>query len=272
MGGSGHWEACAVVVDLAAGHHTPQTPSTRQITSPLPPTPHKAPDQTTQASFHSSPYTGWQPLRRSTLDPKSSEDSSAPRRQLDGGVPPAADGRGGGQTHPWQRACPRRPCCGAVLVVARPDGVGPQERPAGIQRSGVVAVVDPASSQATGVGRRCPAGGAHPSGVGVRGPAVWCLVTLGSSSRASGGRPSAVHPSSVQPSTVQPCGVQPSGVGPVGPDASVSSTSGGGVGIRSRRPGRGPRCPSRVGPWEVGGRWRTGPPGWVGAAAAALAR
>jgi hypothetical protein len=27
-----------------------------------------------------SPYTGWQPLRRSTLDPKSSEESSAPRR------------------------------------------------------------------------------------------------------------------------------------------------------------------------------------------------
>jgi hypothetical protein len=32
--------------------------------------------------------------------PTFSEDSSAPRRQLDGGGPPAADGRGGGQTHP----------------------------------------------------------------------------------------------------------------------------------------------------------------------------
>jgi hypothetical protein len=39
---------------------------------------------------------------------------------------------------------------------------------------------------------------------------------------------------------------------------------------RSRRPGRGRRCPSRVGQGEVGGG--PGPPGWVGAAAAALAR
>jgi hypothetical protein len=78
------------------------------------------------------------------------EESSAPRRQLDGGVVlPAADGRGGGQTRRWQRGCPRSPCCGAVLVVARPDGVCPEERSAGSESSSVVAVVDPASSHAT---------------------------------------------------------------------------------------------------------------------------
>jgi hypothetical protein len=47
---------------------------------------------------------------RATLHPSFSEDSSAPRRQLDGGVAPAADGHGGGRAHPGS------PCCCAVLV------------------------------------------------------------------------------------------------------------------------------------------------------------
>jgi hypothetical protein len=62
-----------------------------------------------ESSSHGSPYTGWPPPSRSTLDPNSSEDSSAPRRPLDGGVSPAADGRSGGQARP-RRWRPRSPC------------------------------------------------------------------------------------------------------------------------------------------------------------------
>ena len=51
-------------------------------------------------SPHALPYTGWPLPRRSTLDPKSSDESNAPRRQLDGGTPPAADRRGGSQARP----------------------------------------------------------------------------------------------------------------------------------------------------------------------------
>ena len=62
--------------------------------------------------------------------------------------------------------CPRSPCCRAVLVVARPDGVCPAEPPAGIQRSGIVAVVDTARTPAmAAVAGRCPTCGVHPSGV-----------------------------------------------------------------------------------------------------------
>jgi hypothetical protein len=67
-------------------------------------------------------------------------------------------------------------------VVARPDGVCPEERPAGIGRSGVVAVVDPASSTPRRRSPVCPACGVHPSGFGVRDPAVRpvrCPVTWG---------------------------------------------------------------------------------------------
>jgi hypothetical protein len=87
------------------------------------------------------------------------------------GLLPAADGPGGAR--PVRRSgCPRRPCWCTVLVVARPDDICPEEPPAGLERSGVVAVGDTASRQATGVGRRCPACGVHPSGLGVRDPAV----------------------------------------------------------------------------------------------------
>jgi hypothetical protein len=101
-----------------------------------------------------------------------SEESSAPRRQLDGGIPPSADGRGGGQAHPGQRgACPRRPC-GCAVLVARPDDVCPEQRPAGIERSGVVAVIDTASSHATAsVAAVQQAVSTHPA-FGVRDPAV----------------------------------------------------------------------------------------------------
>jgi hypothetical protein len=91
-------------------------------------------------------------------------------------------------------------------VVARPDGVCPQQRPAGLQRSGVVAVVDPASSHATAsVAAVQPAVSTHPVS-GVRDPAVQPsgVRSPGLVAQRSGGRPSAVHPSSVQPSAVRP--------------------------------------------------------------------
>jgi hypothetical protein len=134
--------------------------------------------------------------------------------------------------------------------------------------------------------RRCPPIRFRVSGIRLSSRPV--SGHLGSSSSGSGGRPSAVHP----------CGVQPSGVCPVGPDASVSShaqavalgtrsrwpgdrdhrnrwrplglPSRRRLDRRSRRPGRGRRCRRRVGRWEVAGG--PGPPGWVRAAAAALAR
>jgi hypothetical protein len=167
------------------------------------------------------------PIALSSYPPTPTHESSAPRRQLDGGVPPAANGRGGGQTRPWRRGCPRRPCCCAVLVVAGPDGVCPEEPPAGLERSGVVAVVDPASRHAmTSVAGVQQAVSTHPVlASGIRLPSRPVSGHLGSSSRGSGGRPSAVRPS----------GVQPSAVHPVRPDTSVSSR------LRRWGPGRGGR-------------------------------
>ena len=43
------------------------------------------------------------PIALPSYHPNPTHESSAPRRQLDGGVAPAADGRGGGQACPWQR-------------------------------------------------------------------------------------------------------------------------------------------------------------------------
>jgi hypothetical protein len=105
-------------------------------------------------------------------------------------------------------------------LVARPTGVCPAERPAGIQRSDTVAAVGTARTPAlASVGGPHPACGVHPSGFVVRGPAV---------------RPSGVHPSSVHclvstrpASTVWRPPVQPSGVQPVRcPTRPVSNPSG----------------------------------------------
>jgi hypothetical protein len=134
-----------------------------------------------------------------------------------------------------------------------PDGVGPEERPAGIEGSGVVAVVDTASRHATAsVAAVQHAVSTHPvSASGVRLSSRPVSGHLGWSSRESGARPSAVHPCGVQPSAVHPCGVQPSGVRPVRPDASVSSHAQAvAVGTRSRWPGD----------REDRNRWRPG--GW----------
>src|SRR5512132_3355352 len=153
------------------------------------PSPARPPHTLTSLTPHTSPFRSL--IALSSYHPNPTHDSSAPRRQLDGGVPPAADGRGGGQTRPWRRGCPRRPCCGAVLVVARPDGVCPQKRPAGIGRSGVVAVVDPASRHATAsVAGVQQAVSTHPvSASGIRLSSRPVSDHLGSSSRESGGRP-----------------------------------------------------------------------------------
>jgi hypothetical protein len=226
--------------------------------------------------------------------PEIIRDSSAPRRQLDGGVPPAADGRGGGQTRPWRRGCPRRPCCRAVLVVARPDGVCPEERPAGIGRSGVVAVVDPASRHATAsVAGVQQAASTHPvSASGIRLSSRPVSGHLGVVVQRSGGRTAAVQLSGVQLSGVHPCGVQPSGVCPCrsacvrllplrrwrgGPGQGGHRDGWRPCGCRAvdgSIDGRGGRDAGAAAEVALvkGGRWRPGPPGWVRAAAAALTR
>src|SRR5512132_1977219 len=55
----------------------------RSLTSPTP---------------HTSPFRC--PIALPSYHPNPTHDSSAPRRQLDGGVAPAADRRGGGQARP----------------------------------------------------------------------------------------------------------------------------------------------------------------------------
>jgi hypothetical protein len=71
-------------------------------------------------------------------------------------------------------------------VVARPDGLCPAEPPAGIQRSGAVAV-STLPGRRRGVSHRCPAGGVHPAGSssGIR-----------LSSRLVSARPVSSHPGS----------------------------------------------------------------------------
>jgi hypothetical protein len=121
-----------------------------------------------------------------------------------------------------------------VAVVARPDGVCPAERPADIQRSGIVALVDPARTPATAsVAGRCPASGVpHPvssSGIrrssrpvsspsGVRSPGFVVQVS---------GGPVACGPPVRCPALWCPPGQRPAGwCPPVGPDVSVSSHTG----------------------------------------------
>jgi hypothetical protein len=188
------------------------------------------------------------------------------------GLLPAADGPGGAR--PVRRSgCPRRPCWCTVLVVARPDDICPEEPPAGLERSGVVAVGDTASRQATGVGRRCPACGVHPSGLGVRDPAVQPSGVRLPGVLVQSVRRSAVYCPPVQrPAVCCPSRAVSSRLvsAPVHPDASVSSH------LRWWRWGprveeAGTRATLPKSRWPVGGGWRTRPPGWVGAAAAALA-
>jgi hypothetical protein len=108
-----------------------------------------------------------------------------------------------------------------------------------------------------GVGRRCPAGGVHPSGFGLPGsgcPAARCPVTWGRRPEGPAlGRLLSTRPASSRPLSTRPASSRPLST-PVGPDASVSfHLRRWRWGPRSRRPGHGRRCRSRVGQWEVGG-------------------
>jgi hypothetical protein len=143
--------------------------------------------------------------------------------------------------------------------------------------------------------RRSPVSsmGCPPSGFGVRGTAVRCPVTglVVQRVRRSAVCCPAVQRPAVRCPTVrcQPPSVRTRPSPPMlrrwrwGPRSSWPADRGHRNGWRprwlpsrrrlerrSRRPGRGRRCRSRVGQWEVAGG--PGPPGWVGAAAAALAR
>jgi hypothetical protein len=191
------------------------------------------------------------------------------------------------------------------LQVSGPGGCSPRQRLPGGASSrsrgvGRCRRGRPCQQPRHGVGRRCPAGGVHPSGFGVRDPAV----------RPSGVRSPGVvvhrvrplgRPLSTRP--VSSCPVSTRAVSSrllsalVGPDASVSplrrwrwGPGRGGRATLTTRTGEGPGgCRAVDGSingrggrdasdaahlaldeWEVGSR--PGPPGWVLAAAAALAR
>jgi hypothetical protein len=82
------------------------------------------------APSRSSPYTGWPPLRRSTLDPKSSEDSSAARRRLAaGGSPHRLPAGAAGSLARWQVASlPSRHGCRAPACRPQLHGSTSQRR------------------------------------------------------------------------------------------------------------------------------------------------
>jgi hypothetical protein len=117
---------------------------------------------------------------------------------------------------------PRTPAVASVAGPRPPCGVRPSGSSSGIRLSS-----RPVSS---------------PSGVRSPGFVV----------QGSGGPDGRCPPSGVDPSGVQPPGVQPPGVQPVCPDASVPSTSGGGVGDQAGAAGHpAPRARVEV---AVGGR------------------
>jgi hypothetical protein len=190
-------------------------------------------------------------------------------------------------------------------VVARPDDVCPEERPADTESSGVVDTASrPATASVASVHRRCPPIRCRRPGSGC--PALWCPVTWGRRpERPALGRllstvqrPAVWCPAVWCPAVWCPAVRCPAvrWLPPVGPDASVSSHAqavavgtgsswpgdrdhrnrGGPWGWpgrrrlerRSRRRGRDRRGRSRGVQWEVGGG--PGPPGWVRASAAAL--
>jgi hypothetical protein len=195
------------------------TPHQHRLTSPTP---------------HISPFRC--PIALSSYHPNPTHDSSAPRRQLDGGLAPATDGRGGG------RARPGSPCCRAVLV-----GWSPRRRlPGG------------ASSRHPAVGRcrRGRQGQDASHGVGRRSASTrWCplsgsVVRVRRSSRPVSGRlvsgASGVRPSGVRcvrrPAVRRPAGRSPAVRRPAGccPPPSVRTRpsrppQAAAVGTRSRR-------------------------------------
>ena len=110
-----------------------------------------------------------------------------------------------------------------VAVVARPDGICPAERPADIQRSGIVALVDTARTPATAsVAGRCPASGVpHP---------------------VSSSRCPAVQPSGIQPVRCPVTWVRRPGVRRSGRLRSTRPVSGP---LVSTRPASAGWCPPR---------------------------
>ena len=194
-------------------------------------------------------------------------------------------------------ARPVRPSVGASasLPLSGPGRCSPGRRlPGGasspIESSGVVAVVDTASSHATAsVAGVQHAVSTHPvsaSGIRLsdrpvsghlgsssRGPTVGRLL----STRAVSSRlVSAPRPSGrVRILSPQAVAVETRSRWPGDPDHQnrwrpLRLPGRRRLPQRSRRPARRRRCPSRGGQWEVGGG--PGPPGWVRAAAAALVR
>jgi hypothetical protein len=152
-----------------------------------------------------------------------SEDSKAPRRQLDGGVAPATDGRGGG------RARPGSPAAGLSWLVGRPDGGCPAERPAWHPAVGRCRRGRQCQDACHGVGAgpRPPCGvrSAVPSS-GSGGPAVRCPAGGVQCSQCPA-RPVSGRPVSTRPVSSRLLSAS------VGPDASISSHP------RRRGPGRG---------------------------------
>jgi hypothetical protein len=222
------------------------------------------------APSSTSPYTGWQPPHRRTLDPKSSKDSSAPRRQLDGGVVPAVD-RGGGdravleslllrgpgwlvaQTAAARRSVQPAPS-GRALSPVHVDHVVSTQR---FRRPGPA--VQPSSVRPPGVQRvQRPARPVSGRLVSTR-PAACCPP------RPSG-RVHLVPPQAVALGTRSlrraTCTI---GTGRVPVGCHVLER----LARRPSRPGRGRRCRGRA--LVSGGRWRPGP-GCGRAATAALDR
>jgi hypothetical protein len=147
---------------------------------------------------------------------------------------------------------------------ARPDDICPQQRPAGLKGSGVVAVVDPASSHATAsVAAVQQAVSTHP-GIGVRDPAVQPsgVRSPGLVVQRSGAGPSAVQP------WVRTCPSPPMlrrwrwGPGRAG-RATLTTGTGGGPGgyqastARSMVAEAGTRATLPNSRWSGGGGWRT---------------
>jgi hypothetical protein len=190
------------------------------------------------------------------------------------------------------------------LPQSGPGGCWPRRRlpgggPAALEGSGVVAVVDPASRHATAsVAGVQQAVSTHPgSASGIRlssrsvsghlgrrpeGPAVGRLLSTRPvssrllSTRAVPGRlvSAPVHSDASISSHAEAVALGTRSRWPGDPDHRNGSPRWPAgrrrLDRRSRRPGRGRRRRSRVGQWEVDGG--PGPPGWVRAAAAALAR
>jgi hypothetical protein len=184
------------------------------------------------------------PIALLSYHPNPTHESSAPRRQLDGGVPAAADRRDGGRVRPERRGALRRRCCCAVLVAARPAGACRRSRQRASSRqapSPVDTARTPPWRRSAVSGVRCPPSGSSsgpqlssrlgsgPSGVRTPGFVVRVrrsgrlLSTPPASSPLPSKRPVSSPPRC--PPGRWPAGRCPAGCGPppAGPLASVCS-------------------------------------------------